>query len=57
MKSVKRFSLAVPPHIAWPAFVIILLLFGIGTAFAALWAAQSDGGAVYIRDATEETRG
>lgn len=51
----KRKSNPVPPHIAWPMFVIILLLVGIGSAFFALWAAHSDGGPIYVRDATEET--
>lgn len=38
----------VPPHIAWPAFVIALLLLGIGSAFQALFAARSDGGAQVV---------
>jgi nitrogen fixation protein FixH len=40
----------VPPHIAWPAFVIALLLLGIGSAFQALFAARSDGGAQIVED-------
>lgn len=39
-----------PPHIAWPAFVIALLLLGIGSAFEALFAARSDGGAQIVED-------
>ena len=45
----------VPPHIAWPAFVVLLLLIGIGSAFAALWAANSDGGALLVREPVEQT--
>jgi nitrogen fixation protein FixH len=40
----------VPPHIAWPAFVVALLLLGIGSAFEALFAARSDGGAQIVED-------
>lgn len=40
----------VPPHIAWPAFVVALLLVGIGSAFNALFAARSDGGAQIVED-------
>ena len=43
-----------PPSISWPAFVILLLLLGIGSAFAALWAANSDGGAILVREGTEQ---
>lgn len=34
----------IPPHIAWPGFVVLLLLTGVGSAFQALYAAHSDGG-------------
>lgn len=40
----------VPPHIAWPAFVVALLLLGIGSAFEAFFAARSDGGAQVVED-------
>lgn len=43
-----------PPHVLWPAFVLLLLLIGIGSAFAALWAANSDGGAVLVREPVEQ---
>ena len=43
-------KLSVPPHIAWPAFVVLLLLIGVGSAFSALWAARSDGGVEAVRD-------
>lgn len=40
----------VPPHIAWPAFIVALLLVGVGSAFQALFAARSDGGARVVDD-------
>lgn len=40
----------IPSHIAWPGFVIFLLLLGIGTAFQALFAARSDGGARVVEN-------
>lgn len=40
----------VPPHIAWPAFIVALLLIGVGSAFQALFAARSDGGARVVDD-------
>jgi nitrogen fixation protein FixH len=40
----------VPAHVAWPAFVVALLLLGIGSAFEALFAARSDGGAQIVED-------
>lgn len=47
-------SHTVPPHIAWPALVIFLLLLSVGVSFAALWAANSDGGAILVRDPNEQ---
>lgn len=47
----------VPPHIAWPAFVIALLLLGIGSAFEALFAARSDGGAQIVENYYDEALG
>lgn len=47
----------VPPHIAWPAFVIALLLLGIGSAFEALFAARSDGGAKIVENYYDEALG
>ena len=44
----------IPPHIAWPAFVIFLLLLSVFVSFAALWAANSDGGAILVREPTEQ---
>lgn len=35
----------VPSHIAWPAFVVFLLLISIAMAGATVVAAHSDGGA------------
>lgn len=40
----------IPPHIAWPGFVIALLLLSIGSAFQAFFAANSDGGAQVVED-------
>jgi nitrogen fixation protein FixH len=47
----------VPPHIAWPAFVVCLLLLGIGSAFEALFAARSDGGAKIVENYYDEAVG
>ncbi len=41
---------SLPPHIAWPLFIVAILLVGIGGAFSALIAAHSDGGAQVIED-------
>ncbi|MEP0548824.1 MAG: FixH family protein [Rhodothermales bacterium] len=38
----------IPSHIAWPGFVIALLLLSIFAAFQAFFAAQSDGGAQVV---------
>lgn len=40
----------IPPHIAWPSFIVFLLMVGIGGAFAALIAARSDGGVQIVDD-------
>lgn len=40
----------IPPHIAWPAFVVGLLTLGVATTFASLIASRSDGGAQVIED-------
>ena len=34
-----------PPHIAWPAFVVFLLLISVSAAVVTVVAARSDGGA------------
>jgi nitrogen fixation protein FixH len=47
----------VPPHIAWPAFIIALLLLSIGSAFQALFAARSDGGAQVVENYYDEALG
>lgn len=44
----------IPPHVAWPAFVVLLLLLSVGVSMAALWAANSDGGAILVREPTEQ---
>jgi len=46
--------LNVPPHIAWPLFVVVLLLSGIGGAFAVLIAAKSDGGVQIVENYYEK---
>ena len=48
----------VPPHVGWPLLVILLLLVGIGSALAVLYAAHSDGGAQILEEyrAVPETR-
>ena len=38
------------PEILWPGFVVVLLLLGMGSAFAALYFAQSDGGAAVLQN-------
>lgn len=38
----------VPPHVAWPLFVVALLLMSVGAAAVTFWAAQSDGGAQVV---------
>jgi nitrogen fixation protein FixH len=39
-----------PPHIAWPLFVVLILGVGIVGAFSILFAAASDGGAQVVDD-------
>lgn len=46
--------LNVPPHIAWPLFIVVLLLSGIGGAFAVLVAARSDGGVQIVENYYEK---
>lgn len=38
----------VPPHVAWPAFVVLLLLMSVGVSLWAVFAARSDGGAEVV---------
>lgn len=40
----------IPPHIAWPVFVVGLLVLSISIAFSALFASRSDGGAQIVED-------
>ena len=35
----------IPSHIAWPAFIVLLLAMSIGAAVVTVVAARSDGGA------------
>lgn len=47
----------IPSHIAWPAFVIVLLLSGMAAGLSVVYFAHSDGGVQIIREApTSETR-
>lgn len=46
----------VPPHIAWPAFVVLLLAMSIAAAVGTLIAARSDGGARLIETPVEAGR-
>jgi hypothetical protein len=38
----------VPPHIAWPLFVALLLAMSVGLGVTAVVAANSDGGAQLV---------
>lgn len=40
----------IPPHIAWPGFVVLLLLGTVVTMVSVLYAANSDGGAAVVDD-------
>jgi hypothetical protein len=40
----------IPPHIAWPGFVVLLLLMSITAAVVTVVAANSDGGAQVVQD-------
>ncbi len=43
-----------PPHIAWPLFIVAILLTGITSAVVTMIAAHSDGGAQVIEDYYEK---
>ena len=45
----------VPPHVAWPAFVVLLLAVSVAAAVATVIAARSDGGARLVEQ-TESGR-
>lgn len=45
MTSPERRPPLVPSHIAWPGFIVFLLLLSITAAAVTLMAARSDGGA------------
>lgn len=44
----------IPSHIAWPGFVVLLLLMSVCAAVATVIAANSDGGARLVEDAPFE---
>ncbi len=45
----------VPPHIAWPAFVVFLLLLSVAAAVGTVIAANSDGGVQVIEGSPYDT--
>ena len=44
----------IPPNIAWPLFVIALLLAGAISTFGVLYFSQSDGGVQLVPEYTQE---
>lgn len=44
----------IPPHVAWPLFVVLLLVIGVGSSLAIVFAARSDGGAKVIENYYEK---
>ena len=44
----------IPPHLAWPLFVVLLLVIGVGSSLAIVFAARSDGGAKVIENYYEK---
>ena len=46
----------VPPHIAWPAFIVLLLAISISMAVATMIAARSDGGARIVETPVSAAR-
>lgn len=45
-----------PPHVAWPLFVVLLLAMSIGAAVYTFVVAQSDGGARVVEGYREPGR-
>ena len=45
----------VPPHVAWPAFIVLLLAISISAAVITLIAARSDGGVRLVETAPADT--
>ena len=45
----------IPPHVAWPGFVVFLLAISITMALVTAMAARSDGGARHVEAPTEQT--
>lgn len=41
----------VPPHIAWPLFIVFLLALSVGAALFTAYMANSDGGVELVDDA------
>lgn len=46
----RRTAFRLPPHVAWPLFIVALLLLSASTALLILVAARSDGGAQVVPD-------
>lgn len=44
----------VPPHIAWPLFIVLLLLMSVGAALFTAYMAHSDGGVQLVEGAQPE---
>ncbi len=45
----------VPSHIAWPAFIVLLLAISVGAAVVTVIAARSDGGVRLVETAPADT--
>ena len=46
----RKTSPLLPPHVAWPLFVVMLLVMSVGTMTGMVLASRSDGGAQIIDD-------
>ncbi|MEM8486073.1 MAG: FixH family protein [Bacteroidota bacterium] len=44
----------IPPHLAWPGVIVLLLVIGVGSSFAIVFAARSDGGAQVVENYYEK---
>ena len=53
-KAASRPQKGIPPHIAWPLFVIGLLVLGVGWSLSVVFASRSDGGAQVVENYYEK---